>query len=128
MEKGLEHFNELRRLADSEEPEVVKSYYLGIGDEFEFEVEEELTFEEDEGEPFTELIQIIHVYLDGEEVYEFERTYQGFTSDDGDDWEVEEIDNTIDTDVASIFEACGVEIDTPEVPKSDDEEFEEDEE
>jgi hypothetical protein len=128
MEKGLEHFNELRRLADSEEPEVVRNYYLGIGDEFEFEVEEELTFEEDEGEPFTELIQTIHVYLDGEEVYEFERTYQGFTSDDGDDWEVEEIDNTIDTDVASIFEACGVEIDAPEVPKADDEEFEEDEE
>jgi len=128
MEKGLEHFNELRRLADSEEPEVVRNYYLGIGDEFEFEVEEELTFEEDEGELFTELIQTIHVYLDGEEVYEFERTYQGFNSDDGDDWEVEEIDNTIDTDVASIFEACGVEIDTPEVPKADDEEFEEDEE
>jgi len=128
MEKGLEHFNELRRLADSEEPEVVRNYYLGIGDEFEFEVEEELTFEEDEGEPFTELIQTIHVYLDGEEVYEFERTYQGFNSDDGDDREVEEIDNTIDTDVASIFEACGVEIDTPEVPKGDDEEFEEDEE
>ena len=128
MDKGLEHFNELRRLADSEEPEVVKNYYLGIGDEFEFEVEEELTFEEDEGEPFTELIQTIHVYLDGEEVYEFERTYQGFNSDDGDDWEVEEIDNTIDTDVAGIFEACGVEIDTPEVPKADDEEFEEDEE
>ena len=128
MDKGLEHFNELRRLADSEEPEVVKNYYLGIGVEFEFEVEEELTFEEDEGEPFTELIQTIHVYLDGEEVYEFERTYQGFNSDDGDDWEVEEIDNTIDTDVAGIFEACGVEIDTPEVPKADDEEFEEDEE
>jgi len=128
METGLEHFNELRRLADSEEPEVVKSYYLGIGDEFEFEVEEELTFEEDEGEPFTELIQTIHVYLDGEEVYEFERTYQGFNSDDGDDWEVEEIDNTIDADVASIFEACGVELDTPDVPKADDEEFEEDEE
>ena len=126
MEKGLEHFNELRRLADSEEPEVVRNYYLGIGDEFEFEVEEELTFEEDEGEPFTELIQTIHLYLDGEEVYEFERTYQGFTNDDGDDWEVEEIDNTIDTDVASIFEACGVELDTPEVPKADDEEFEED--
>ena len=128
METGLEHFNELRRLADSEEPEVVKSYYLGIGDEFEFEVEEELTFEEDEGEPFTELIQTIHVYLDGEEVYEFERTYQGFNSDDGDDWEVEEIDNTIDSDVAIIFEACGVELDTPDVPKADDEEFEEDEE
>jgi hypothetical protein len=128
MEKGLEHFNELRRLADSEEPEVVRNYYLGIGDEFEFEVEEELTFEEDEGEPFTELIQTIHVYLDGEEVYEFERTYQGFNSVDGDDWEVEEIDNTIDTDVASIFEACGVELDTPDVPKADDEDFEEDEE
>jgi len=128
MEKGLEYFNELRRLADSEEPEVVRNYYLGIGDEFEFEVEEELTFEEDEGEPFTELIQTIHVYLDGEEVYEFERTYQGFNSVDGDDWEVEEIDNTIDTDVASIFEACGVELDTPDVPKADDEDFEEDEE
>jgi hypothetical protein len=128
MEKGLEHFNELRRLADSEEPEVIRNYYLGIGDEFEFEVEEELTFEEDEGEPFTELIQTIHVYLDGEEVYEFERTYQGFNSVDGDDWEVEEIDNTIDTDVASIFEACGVELDTPNVPKADDEDFEEDEE
>jgi hypothetical protein len=128
MEKGLEHFNELRRLADSEEPEVIRNYYLGIGDEFEFEVEEELTFEEDEGEPFTELIQTIHVYLDGEEVYEFERTYQGFNSVDGDDWEVEEIDNTIDTDVASIFEACGVELDTPDVPKADDEDFEEDEE
>ena len=128
MERGLEHFNELRRLADSEEPEVVKSYYLGIGDEFEFEVEEELTFEEDEGEPFTELIQTIHVYLDGEEVYEFERTYQGFNSDDGDDWEVEEIDNTIDSDVSGIFEACGVELDTPDVPKADDEDFEEDEE
>ena len=124
MEKSLEHFNELRRLADSEEPEVVRNYYLEIGDEFEFEVEEELTFEEDEGEPFTELIQTIHVYLDGEEVYEFERTYQGFTSDDGDDWEVEEIDNTIDPDVASIFEACGVDIDTPEVPKGNDEAFE----
>jgi hypothetical protein len=128
MDKGLEHFNELRRLADAEELEVVKNYYLGIGDEFEFEVEEELTFEEDEGEPFTELIQTIHVYLDGEEVYEFERTYQGFNSDDGDDWEVEEIDNTIDPDVAGIFEACGVEIETPEVPKADDAEFEEDEE
>jgi len=128
MEKCLEHFNELRRLADSEEPEVIRNYYLGIGDEFEFEVEEELTFEEDEGEPFTELIQTIHVYLDGEEVYEFERTYQGFNSVDGDDWEVEEIDNTIDTDVASIFEACGVELDTPDVPKADDEDFEEDEE
>ena len=128
MEKGLEHFNELRRLADTEEPEVIRNYYLGIGDEFEFEVEEELTFEEDEGEPFTELIQTIHVYLDGEEVYEFERTYQGFNSVDGDDWEVEEIDNTIDTDVASIFEACGVELDTPDVPKADDEDFEEDEE
>jgi len=128
MEKGLEHFNELRRLADSEEPEVVRNYYLGIGDEFEFEVDEELTFEEDEGEPFTELVQTIHVYLDGEEVYEFERTYQGFNSDDGDDWEVEEIDNTIDSDVAGIFEACGVELDTPDVPKADDEEFEEDEE
>jgi hypothetical protein len=68
------------------------------------------------------------VYLDGEEVYEFERTYQGFNSVDGDDWEVEEIDNTIDTDVASIFEACGVELDTPDVPKADDEDFEEDEE
>ena len=124
MEKSLEHFNELRRLADSEEPEVVRNYYLGIGDEFEFEVEEELIFEEDEGEPFTELIQTIHVYLDGEEVYEFERTFQGFTSDDGDDWEVEEIDNTIDPDVASIFEACGIEIDIPEVPKGNDEAFE----
>ncbi|BDW11457.1 hypothetical protein PSHI8_15400 [Polynucleobacter sp. SHI8] len=128
MDKGLEHFNELRRLADSEEPEVVKNYYLGIGDEFEFEVEEELTFEEDEGEPFTELIQTIHVYLDDEEVYEFERTYQGFNSDDGDDWEVEEIDNTIDSDVAGIFEACGIELDIPDVPKADDQEFEEEEE
>jgi len=128
METGLEHFNELRRLADSEEPEVVKSYYLGIGDEFEFEVEEELTFEEDEGEPFTELIQTIHVYLAGEEVYEFERTFQGFNSDDGDDWEVEEIDNTFDSDVAGIFEACGIELDSPDVPKADDEEFAEDEE
>jgi hypothetical protein len=63
------------------------------------------------------------VYLDGEEVYEFERTYQGFIGDDGDDWEVEEIDNTIDPDVATIFEACGVELDIPEVPQAADETF-----
>jgi hypothetical protein len=127
MEQGQEHFDELRKLADSEEFDVVKEYYLNIGDEFEFEIEEELTFDEDESEPFTELIQTIQVYLDGEEVYEFERIFEGFY-DDAQEWIVEEIDNTIDPDVAAIFEACGVDLAVPVVPKANDGEALEDEE
>jgi hypothetical protein len=128
MEQGQEHFNELRRLADSEEFEVIKEYYLNIGDEFEFEIEEEVNYDEDEGEPFTELTQTIQVYLDGEEVYEFERSYEGFY-DEAEEWVVEEIDNTIDPDVAAIFEACGVDLGVPVVPKADDgEDFEDEEE
>ena len=119
MDKAQEHFNELRRLADSEEPEVVKDYYLEIGDEFEFDIEDDITFEEDDGEPFTELIQTIHIILDGIEVYEFERTYHGFFSDDSDEWEVEEIDNTIDPDVEALLDACGIYLDESEVPKGD---------
>jgi len=127
MEQGQEHFDELRRLADSEEFEVIKEYYLNIGDEFEFEIEEEVIFDEDESEPFTELTQTIQVYLDGEEVYEFERSFEGFY-DDAEEWVVEEIDNTIDPDVAAIFEACGVDLGVPVVPKADDGEAFEDEE
>jgi hypothetical protein len=127
MEQGQEHFNELRRLADSEEFEVIKEYYLNIGDEFEFEIEEEVIFDEDESEPFTELTQTIQVYLDGEEVYEFERSFEGFY-DDAEEWVVEEIDNTIDPDVAAIFEACGIDLGVPVVPKADDGEAFEDEE
>lgn len=127
MEQGQEHFNELRRLADSEEFEVIKEYYLNIGDEFEFEIEEEVSYDEDEGEPFTELTQTIQVYLDGEEVYEFERSFEGFY-DDAEEWVVEEIDNTIDPEVAAIFEACGIDIAVPVVPKADDDAAFEDEE
>jgi hypothetical protein len=127
MEQGQEHFDELRRLADSEEFEVIKEYYLNIGDEFEFEIEEEVIFDEDESEPFTELTQTIQVYLDGEEVYEFERSFEGFY-DDAEEWVVEEIDNTIDPDVAAIFEACGIDLGVPVVPKADDGEAFEDEE
>jgi hypothetical protein len=127
MDKAHEHFNELRRLADSEEPDVVKDYYLDIGDEFEFDIEEDVTFEEDQGEPFTELVQTVHILLDGVEVYEFERTYHGFYDDDGEDWEVEEIDNTIDPDVEAMLDACGIYLDDPDVPQADDDESDEEE-
>lgn len=120
MEKGQEHFSELRRLADTEDFEVVKDYYLSIGDEFDFEIEDEFSFEEDQGAPFTELVQTIQVFLDGEEVYTFERTFEGSYADDGEEWLVEEIDNTIDPDVAAVFEACGIELEEPELPVGGD--------
>lgn len=120
MEKGQEHFSELRRLADTEDFEVVKDYYLSIGDEFDFEIEDEFTFDEDQGAPFTELVQTIQVFLDGEEVYTFERTFEGSYADDGEEWLVEEIDNTIDPDVAAVFEACGIELEEPELPVGGD--------
>ena len=126
MDKAQEHFNELRRLAETEDPDLVKDYYLDIGDEFEFDIEDEVIFEEDDGEPFTELIQTIHIILDGIEVYEFERTFHGFYNDD--EWDVEEIDNTIDPDVEAVLDICGIYIDEPDVPKAgddDDEEYEE---
>ena len=46
MDKSQEHFNELRRLAETEDPDLVKDYYLDLGDEFEFEMEDEVIFEQ----------------------------------------------------------------------------------
>ena len=126
MDKSQEHFNELRRLAETEDPDLVKDYYLDLGDEFEFEMEDEVIFEEDDGEPFTELIQTVHIILDGVEVYEFERTFHGFYHEDN--WEIEEIDNTIDSDIEALLEICGIYLEDPDVPKGavdEDEDYEE---
>ena len=122
IEQALELFSKLKQLADTDNTEELKALYQDMtskGLDFEFQNQEDINFEEEPGNEHTDLTQYNKLLIGGHVVYEWITSFYGYWGNGGTGWWIEQADSDLDYEIETLFEALDIFLETPDVPKPD---------
>lgn len=117
-----ELFKRLKQLADSDNIEKLKALYADMtskGLDFEFQYQEDINFEDEPGNQHTELIQYNKLLIGGHVVNEWITTFYGYWGSGGTGWWIEQADSDLEFEIETLFEELDIFLETPDVPKPD---------
>ena len=124
-------YEELLELVSDGDEETIKERVktlLDSGLVVKVESEDESEFYEDGNQSYTDTTQTNKLLFNGEVVYEWFASYNGFWGGGGTGWWVNEDDTDLDPDVGQLLEYLEIDVRRPDVPQprvdSDDEDEE----
>ena len=124
-------YEELLELVNDGDEEKIKDRVktlLDSGLVVKVESEDESEFYEDGNQSYTDTTQTNKLLFNGEVVYEWFASYNGFWGSGGTGWWVNEDDTDLDPDVGQLLEYLEIDVRRPDVPQppvdSDDEDEE----
>jgi hypothetical protein len=122
IKQAGELFNNLKQLADGDSIEELTALYEDMtskGLDFEFQSQEDVSFEDEPGNQYTELTQYNKLLIGGHIVNEWITTYYGYWGSGGTGWWIEQADSDLESEVETLFESLDIFIENPDVPKPD---------
>ena len=119
--EALRLFKKYRKMADDGDDDAIDRLTQELAEnELELVVvqnTEDVTFHDDNGYQFTEVVQTNKLTIGKQIVYEWEITYWGAYGGMGAGWWVEEANSSLDNDVQYLLEQLDYELETPDVPR-----------
>jgi hypothetical protein len=113
-------FKKLRSFAFDGNEDAAKHFFDGMkkqGFDIDFLFHEAVSFNNDCGIKFTELILTNRFFIGGQEVYSWEDIYHGNYVGNDKEWYVELMDSKLDQDVGDLFTILGIHLEIPDVPQ-----------